>query len=541
MNRRQFRIALALGLCVGVALALVVPLVVITPRVAVNNAIEDLMSGKVTHEWANRSPGDSLESAGLVEGLGVTPRIQFDSTRRDGDVAHAQLLWTWDFAQPITPWKYHTRITVKRVGLKWKPVAEDSLVAPGLNLGDRVRVRSLVAARGAIRGAGGVALMQEARVVNVGIEPRRVTDVKKLASELRSILDLELKALEKRVESAPEDQYLHVSALRQEDYNRLEKTLRPIPGVVFRKGRQPITVEANFATETLGTVGPATAEDIEKLTGTREGDTVGKSGIQRAYNSKLSGTRGFAVERIPADAGEFDPPHELATIQSEPGSDVSTTLDVRTQNVAQDVLSSSGSPASLVVIRPSDGHVLAVANHDPASAVPNRALYGQYAPAATFTCVTEYALAKDGVLDSHTLADSAKALGFTSSLHGLDVAEGQVPLIDSPAARQQASRGQGEVLASPLNMATVAASIAAGHTVSPVLVAEDAPNEPATPLDSQAVKDVRNTMREAFTDDTASQWFTGYDGDLAISVFVEDRNATSAVPIAKDFFAQMAK
>ncbi len=541
MNRRQFRIALALGLCVGVALALVVPLVVITPRVAVNNAIEDLMSGTVTHEWANRSPGDSLESAGLVEGLGVTPRIQFDSTRRDGDVAHAQLLWTWDFAQPITPWKYHTRITVKRVGLKWKPVAEDSLVAPGLNLGDRVRVRSLVAARGAIRGAGGVALMQEARVVNVGIEPRRVTDVKKLASELRSILDLELKALEKRVESAPEDQYLHVSALRQEDYNRLEKTLRPIPGVVFRKGRQPITVEANFATETLGTVGPATAEDIEKLTGTREGDTVGKSGIQRAYNSKLSGTRGFAVERIPADAGEFDPPHELATIQSEPGSDVSTTLDVRTQNVAQDVLSSSGSPASLVAIRPSDGHVLAVANHDPASAVPNRALYGQYAPAATFTCVTEYALAKDGVLDSHTLADSAKALGFTSSLHGLDVAKGQVPLIDSPAARQEASRGQGEVLASPLNMATVAASIAAGHTVSPVLVAEDAPNEPATPLDSQAVKDVRNTMREAFTDDTASQWFTGYDGDLAISVFVEDRNATSAVPIAKDFFAQMAK
>lgn len=541
MNRRQFHIALALGLCVGVALALVVPLFVNTPRAAVNNAIEDLMSGTVTHEWANRSPGDSLESAGLVDGLSVTPRIQFDSTRRDGDVAHAQLLWTWDFAQPIRPWKYHTRITVKRLGLKWKPVAEDSLVAPGLNLGDRVRVRSLVAARGAIRGAGGVALMEEARVVKVGIEPRRVTDVTKLAGELRSILDLELKDLEKRVESTPEDQYLHVSALRQEDYNRLEKTLRPIPGVVFRKGRQPITVEANFATETLGTVGPATAEDIEKLSGTREGDTVGKSGIQRAYNSKLGGTRGFAVERIPADAGELDPPHELVTIQSEPGSDVSTTLDVRTQKVAQDVLSSSDSPASLVAIRPSDGHVLAVANHDPAGAVANRALYGQYAPGATFTCVTEYALAKDGVLDSHTLADSAKALGFTSSLNGLDATGGQVPLIDSPEAQQEASRGQGEVLASPLNMATVAASIAAGHTVSPVLVTEDAPNEPATPLDSQAVKDVRKTMREAFTDDSSGQWFTGYDGDLAISVFVEDSNATSAVPIAKDFFAQVAK
>lgn len=541
MNRRQFRIALALGLCVGVALALVVPLFVNTPRSAINNAIEDLMAGTVSHEWANRSPGDSLESAGLVDGLSVTPRIQFDSTRRDDNVAHAQLLWTWDFAQPIRPWKYHTRITVKRVGLKWKPVAEDSLVAPGLNLGDRVRVRSLVAARGAIRGAGGVALMQEAHVVNVGVEPRRVTDVTKLASELRSILDIELKDLEKRVESAPEDQYLHVSALRQEDFNRLEKTLRPIPGVVFRKGRQPITVEANFATETLGTVGPATAEDIEKLSGTREGDTVGKSGIQRAYNSKLGGTRGFAVERIPADAGEVDPPHELATIQSEPGSDVSTTLDVRTQKIAQDVLSSSGSAASLVAIRPSDGHVLAVANYDPDGAVQNRALYGQYAPGATFTCVTEYALAKHGVLDSHTLADSAKALGFTSSLNGLDATAGQVPLIDSPAARQEASRGQGGVLASPLNMATLAASIASGHTVSPVLVTEDTPNEPATPLDSQAAKDVRNTMREAFTDDTASHWFTGYDGDLAISVFVEDSNATSAVPIAKDFFAKVAK
>uniref|UniRef100_UPI0028123214 penicillin-binding transpeptidase domain-containing protein n=1 Tax=Microbacterium sp. TaxID=51671 RepID=UPI0028123214 len=130
--------------------------------------------------------------------------------------------------------------------------------------------------------------------------------------------------------------------------------------------------------------------------------------------------------------------------------------------------------------------------------------------------------------------------------------------------------GQGRVTASPLGMATVAASIQAGGTVVPHLVA-DRPGEadPAQPLTDAETAALRELMRAVVTEGSATflgglpgdpvgaktgtaeygeagddgsypkhSWMIGTHGDLAVAVFVEtgESGATTAGPLLQAFF-----
>ncbi len=110
--------------------------------------------------------------------------------------------------------------------------------------------------------------------------------------------------------------------------------------------------------------------------------------------------------------------------------------------------------------------------------------------------------------------------------------------------------GQGKVLASPLTVATVSASVAAGARVAPRLVVDPAPSAGAAggarPLDKGNVSTLQDLMRAVVTQGTGTAlvgvpggavhgktgtaefgskdppdthaWFTGYQGDLAFAV-----------------------
>jgi cell division protein FtsI/penicillin-binding protein 2 len=133
--------------------------------------------------------------------------------------------------------------------------------------------------------------------------------------------------------------------------------------------------------------------------------------------------------------------------------------------------------------------------------------------------------------------------------------------------------GQGGVLASPLAMAGVAASVAAGQTVTPTLVVtEDAavPEPPAVPLTSAEATQLQQLMygvvqngsstflqdvpgdqvgaksgtAQYGTDDPPAThaWMIAFQGDLAVAVFVEvgDYGTATAGPILEDFLTLAA-
>jgi cell division protein FtsI/penicillin-binding protein 2 len=131
--------------------------------------------------------------------------------------------------------------------------------------------------------------------------------------------------------------------------------------------------------------------------------------------------------------------------------------------------------------------------------------------------------------------------------------------------------GQGKVLASPMAMATVAASVAAGRAVLPVLLPdlETAQTEPTAPLTAGEATALRGLMRAVVTDGSGSfllglpgevgaktgtaeygspgasgslpthTWMIATQGDLAVAVFVEtgESGSRTAGPILERFLS----
>ncbi|MFD1504717.1 hypothetical protein FE374_12095 [Georgenia yuyongxinii] len=213
----------------------------------------------------------------------------------------------------------------------------------------------------------------------------------------------------------------------------------------------------------------------------------------------------------------------------------------------------------------------------PADAVGPTTLEGVIAT----SCNTALIGARDRV-DADDLAAAAASLGLGVALDaGVPTLAGEVPT-DATGTEHAASMiGQGRIVASPLAMATVAASVAAGSRVSPVLVtdvgseppaaATDSPVEAATdgvsapaPLTDDEAAALRRMMRAVVTGGTASfladvpggevfaktgtaefgaeeaagahAWIVGFQDDLAVAALVEDgfSGAATAGPLLEE-------
>ena len=146
---------------------------------------------------------------------------------------------------------------------------------------------------------------------------------------------------------------------------------------------------------------------------------------------------------------------------------------------------------------------------------------------------------------------------------------GQVPPAGGQTEKAADLIGQGKVLASPLAMATVAASVAAGKAVLPVLLPQHHVDQqpPAEPLTAVEAGQLRALMRAVVTQGSATfldglngevgaktgtaeygqpgadgslathTWMIATQGDLAVAVFVEtgESGSHTAGPILEDF------
>ncbi|MDR8414234.1 cell division protein FtsI [Nonomuraea sp. 3-1Str] len=297
-----------------------------------------------------------------------------------------------------------------------------------------------------------------------------------------------------------------------------------------------------------------------------------------------------------------------------------TTLDLKVHRAGARALEGVDKPASLVALRPSTGEILAVVNKPGGF---NRALLGKYPPGSTFKVVTASALVADGAkpdaqvncpaeqniggfpfhnagfkdygalpfrdafahscnttfgamtvdrLGADRLAKVAADFGFGAAITpGVPAVKAEFPAPKDDTDLASAAIGQGRVLASPLNMASVAAAVAAGAWWPPRLVPEERMPDHTLrprPLEQNVVRALRDLMPAVVTDGTAHDvsfpegtagktgtaeygsgkeppahsWFVGYRGDLAFAVIVEGAGAGSAVaaPVAARFLKALA-
>lgn len=387
-------------------------------------------------------------------------------------------------------------------------------------------------------------------------------------------------------------------------------TLRRIPvlgtrGRLLDRNGTPLQgQDADLDANLLGTVGPLDATQAAVLgDGTAAGQTGGQSGLERAYNAQLAGTPGARIVLARASSQQ--------TLQAYParnGSDVRTTLDLRYQRAAHQGISGYGS-AGLVAIDTRTGGILSAANSGSAST----ALRGQYPPGSTFKMVTTTAGLLHGLDESSPLnCPKTTYAGGRSFKNSKDESYGEINLREAfgyscntafvnlrrqltDADMQRATQllgfdgkqplpidsfggvyptgpdhdpyaeafGQDQVLASPLEMASIAAAFAGGTWHRPFVVGK-APESHALP--PAVAGQMRDMMRGVVTFGTAAPvsfpgevsgktgtaeygsappgqdlpthaWFAGFRGDVAFCVLVPGGGfgAEVAAPAAARF------
>jgi penicillin-binding protein A len=276
-------------------------------------------------------------------------------------------------------------------------------------------------------------------------------------------------------------------------------------GTPLAKGPDRLSDLGPLAAEVAGRIGPAPPERATELArrGIPDGAPVGLNGLEREFDERLAGSPGGILR-----AGR----RVLAHAEPAPGVDVRSAIDPDIQRAAVEAL--AGRFGGIAVLRPATGEVLGLsgvafsAPQPPGSTFKIITLAGaletrKVKPTARFPVSTKTEIEGVEIQNAHgeacggslkaSFADScnsvfaplgaklgAKSLVQTAERFGFNQPPGPVGAARStiPAADEigddlavgSSAIGQGKVLATPLELATVAATIGLrGRRVSPTL------------------------------------------------------------------------
>ena len=562
--------------------------------------------------------------AATVEGMGeraATVRLdQVSESGESGEAATATLIWSWPLSEADT-WTYPADVALERVDGTWEVVWDHDVVEPSLNAASVLDASTLAGERGDIIGADGRRLVTNRSIVRVGIDKSQVgaKQAGASATALARLVGVDAAGFRDRVRAAGDLAFVEAITYRDDDIPaRVGRAYTDIDGAYFLPAEVPLAPTRDFAAPLLGTVGEVTAEMVaDEPERFAAGDTAGISGLQARYDEQLQGTPGVVVRAVGSDGRR----REIERFGGEDGEPLRLTLDQRLQSRAETLLSPVRPASALVAIRPSDGAILAAAN-GPGNGGLNLATFGQYAPGSTFKAVSSLALLRSGLtpdaavpctatvnvdgrnfenyddypagglgripfrtavanscntafiaertrLKDGDLAGAAASLGLGVDHDlGFPAYFGAVEPPTTETGRAADMIGQGTVLASPMAMAAVIASIQEGDVVLPRLVEQVDVSAPdgVTPLSSREATQLRTLLRGVVTDgsgrllvdvpgpdviaktgtaeyetDSGSigthAWMIAAQGDLAVAVFVEDGSSGSgtAGPILEAF------
>ncbi len=186
-----------------------------------------------------------------------------------------------------------------------------------------VRITKVPAERGVIFDADGIKLVENVASMNVYIsmeiylDSKGEVDNKKLEDAMdtlggilgdswRSIDDSsEYRSLSDKVYSIyMKTPYFNKILLASDIDNdiaiNIKSRAKEIPGITIDNGNKRKYIYNEYFTHILGYTGEASESDVEKLSNVSRGDTVGKTGVEKKYNTEFAGRSGELAEEVDA-------------------------------------------------------------------------------------------------------------------------------------------------------------------------------------------------------------------------------------------------
>ncbi|KAB8197549.1 penicillin-binding protein [Nonomuraea phyllanthi] len=500
-----------------------------------HDAVRDFLVGWQSGDYdlaAGRTDGDRAAvrkalSDAKLELDAASFRFKITSLSMTGEEAKADFHVEVDLGENNPLWQYEGLLPLHLVDGTWKVRWSPSVLHPQLKEGQRFAVDTDPKPRKPIVDRNGKPLQGNTAFYSAGVYPARLGDrAEDAAAKLSAITGYAQDRLLSRIRSAPPDKFVPLVTFGRARFQSMQSKLDAIDGIETQRQDQPVNPEP--PRQIVGSVSALTPETEQKLGGPeRAGDSVGKSGLQEAYQNYLTGSTETKVVTLDLKTGK-----QVALLKEWLGRtnvSVRTTIDRDIQAAAEQAVADTETSA-LVAVQRDTGQILAVGAKGDMSQ-EKHALAGKFPAGTAFSIVAADALIKNnvspklrlacpeertvggarfvrtgqptGVTSSATLQEhfakgcvtalaslarrvsaadldeSAKAFGVGLPWRlPLKSFSGSLPELSSDADKARAIAGQ-NVEVSPLGMALVAAAVASGTWHPPVLVTDPGSPDPA--------------------------------------------------------------
>ncbi|MEU1985628.1 penicillin-binding transpeptidase domain-containing protein [Nocardia sp. NPDC019395] len=456
------------------------------------------------------------------------------AARISGDTATVDYTYEWRLAGARN-WSYTGQLPLVRSGGAW--VVRWSAAAVHPRLGDTqtmaLSVRPAPGAR--VNEQSGSDVLVPGTVSRVTFDAAGSGDPERVATEVsRAVSGIDERLTPQRIlESArgAEGPYT-VIVLNETEFGRAGPRLIGLPGVRVTQEWDLTPVDRSFAPDLM-------------------------TQVRQAVIGEVDGRAGWRVVTRNAGGAETGVLHEVA---ARPAPSFTLSVDRQIQNAAQRAVDGRREQTMMVVIEPSTGGILAVAQNPAADRDGPVATIGQYPPGSVFKTVTAAAAISAGVatpdtvvacpsaitigermipnyndftignvpmstayarscntsfaklsseLPAEALSETAAEFGIGPdySVVGLPTYSGSVPVSEDRIQRTEDGIGQGRVVVSPFGMALTAAAIAHGSAPTPYLIAgRETVVDGQRPVPAaEVVRGLRAMMREVVLTGTANR------------------------------------
>ena len=441
--------------------------------------------------------------------------------------------YTWHLPKNRT-WTYDGQLNMVREEGRWEVRWSATGLHPRLGEHQTFALRADMPRRASVNEHGGTDVLVPANLYHFALDAKSAGGA--LMPTARAVVDalrpfdntLDAQRLAEQASSSKDP--LSLITLRQSDRDRVAGAIGALPGVVVTPQAELLPTDDSFAPDIVSQIKKAVVDDLD-------GE---------------AGWRVVSVNQNGADVAV------LNEVQGAPAPSVSISLDRAVQNAAQGAVNTTGKKAMIVVIKPSTGEILAVAQNAAADSEGPLATTGLYPPGSTFKIITAGAaidrdmatpntlLACPGTMDighrtipnyggfdlgtvpmsrafasscnttfaelasrmpprALTTAAAQYGIGPDYQIKGITTVSGSVPPTVNLAERTEDGFGQGKVLVSPFGMALAAATVAAGKTPVPQLIEgrQTVITGDSAPITPKMLDALRPMMRLVVTNGTA--------------------------------------
>ena len=458
---------------------------------------------------------------------------QILSSKYAVDTGSVTYRYTWHLPKNRT-WTYDGQLNMVRDEGVWEVRWSATGLHPRLGEHQTFALRADPPRRASVNERGGTDVLVPGNLYHYAL------DAKSAGSELmptaRAVADalrpfdntVDAQRLAEQASSSKDP--MSLITLRQSDHDRVAGAIGALPGVVVTPQAEILPTDDTFARDIVNQVKSAVVDELD-------------------------GQAGWRVVSVNQNGADVD---VLNEVPGAPAPSVTISLDRSVQNAAQNAVNTTGKKAMIVVIKPSTGEILAVAQNAAADSEGPLATTGLYPPGSTFKIITAGAaierdmatpntlLGCPGVMDiGHrtvpnyggfdlgtvpmsrafasscnttfaelasrmpprglTMAAAQYGIGPDYQIEGINTVSGSVPPTVNLAERTEDGFGQGKVLVSPFGMAMAAATVAAGKTPVPQLI-EGRPatiTGDRTPITPKMLDGLRPMMQLVVTNGTA--------------------------------------